>query len=234
MLEGHKSSIGILSPNLQYAIAQTAPPLSLPSTVLYLKVIYTILPNGEPNLDHYGAKSGTYDITGHTIMDFVNGLLSGSMIGTLMSPIATTNPPPTPVIEYPCYVVYAINKNGLAQFRKELDAASTDDFTANEYVNLVHVQDDGSVFNGHNLTPITTPVSPYPCHILYFLASVSPSSEGQDDLPDAFNLYVNVLQSNNTYRAGMLDPDIKNTGHRLRGGGGGGSGSGSGSGTSGP
>jgi hypothetical protein len=209
-----KPPLEAFSPKLQYPIA--AGTVATPTRVLYLRVIYATNSTYDPSLVSYGAKSGTYDLTGSNITSFISQVQSG----TITAPQINTTPngssdPLTPVIDYPCYIVYHVAKNGFAQFRKEMDAASTDDAdTAPEYVNLVHVLDDGTTIPGSNLQPnVPSNTSSSPCHILYFQTAACPSTQGQDLQPDGFNLYVYVKQANNAYKAGAIDPDIKNIGH---------------------
>ncbi|HEX4860783.1 MAG TPA: hypothetical protein VFV07_06065, partial [Rhizomicrobium sp.] len=196
------------SPNIAaYPIKQMTAS-SVPTKALYLKVVYTLDANGNPVLDHYGAKSGTFNLGTTTISGFTDMIRNGTL-GNPDVPLLSGSM--LPDILDPCYVVYALNQKGAAEFRRDMDGAQTSDATYYDYYNLTHVQDDGATYPGNNLMPITPPTDTSPCHIIYFVA-ISPSTPGDDDLTDSFNLNVNVRQPNDTFKAGTIDPDIKNTG----------------------
>jgi len=181
--------------NVDYAIQQTVSQSTL-QFIVYLKVNYSSS-NGS-NL------SGTYDYSQSGTFALPSGGLSAftDLIREGQTPTGGTPFPAgsIPVITAPSYVVFAIG--GPGNFRKNLDAVTTDDSVQGEYYNLTYVLDDGTTFPGNNLHTITY-TDQSPCHIMYFSAT-SPSTKGQQGLPDDFNLYLNL---------GKIDPSVKNTGH---------------------
>jgi hypothetical protein len=193
---------------------------NVPQQILYLILNYRDA-NGNMVFDPitgmllttYGAGSGIYPNT-MGITNFADSIRNGTIVLNPQTPIG---PNDHPQITDLSYVVFSIDKFDVAEFRRRLDATSTDDSHAGEYFNLVHYQDDGASFDGNNLHPLPAPTSPAKCHIVYFVAN-SPSTAGQSDPPvaDQFSLYVLIPKVPGPGTVPKtIDPDIKNTGHKF-------------------
>lgn len=164
--------------------------------MLYLRVQYTIESGHLSPVYSYGEVSGIYD-TGN-ISAFLNCVRTGDFSGlTRLSTIPTT--PPVPVIQYPSYIVMSLDPNGDAGF-STVERIRTDNDYPSDYFNLLLAPDDP--FN---------PSAPY--HIAYFRCK-SPSQRYVDTGEnDAFNLYLAFETPDGGSGTGMIDPDVRNSGH---------------------
>jgi hypothetical protein len=114
---------------------------------------------------------------------------------------------------YSSYVIFQLDPDPSLtwQYRYDADGIGTTDKTVNEYVNLIHLDDNGNPFPGGNdLTVDPNAQAPATkVHIAYFMAK-SGSANGTTMPPafDGFNLYINRPVTGDD----VIDPDIKNTG----------------------
>jgi hypothetical protein len=168
----------------------TNPPHN-PASILYLKVGYTVNPDGTiaPGYTYFDI-SGTYPLSGG-LHNFINSIRAGGPdISTRTSPL----PSDDPTITGPCFVLFSIPFDGAAQFSTTLAPIQTDDTMDQAYFNVQSAPD--SILH------------PSQSHIAYMQAT-SPSSRGLDH----FNLNVDVALSGGGTMPGTIDPAIKNTGH---------------------
>jgi hypothetical protein len=188
----------LVNPNANNTINTITPPAgSSPANILYLKVTYSLSDTGDAfaSYNYDTNYSGIYPL-GSGIRSFVKNLANidpQDRLG-LLPAASGQGQIPIPVIEDPCYIIFAVDPNGLAHFVTN-NAVKTDDDTAAEYFNLNAVQDSNLKYS-----------------TVYFRA-ISPSVNGYYDDVDSFNLYFNIDQESGGAVPGTIDPAIKNTGH---------------------
>ena len=178
-----------------------APSHSSPLSILYLKMLYIVRANGtlSPAYD-FDSTSGVYPYTNGTdFTNFLTSIKNNTVDTTKRLQVLPGGPasPPVPVIEDPCYIVYAVDMGGKAQFDTSQSSVTTDDPRV-EYFNLRAVTDDGTAAT--------------PAHIVYHNA-ISPSYNGMNNQTGFFNLQFLVMQPDGSVKASTLDPAIKNKGH---------------------
>lgn len=191
-------------------ITAAHPPWPLSQMIAYFKVRYS---GTSPPYSFSYAVAGYFN---QTLNIFLPRLLPSSTnpLGPPDTPIATYGPSNLDFdLGYACYVVFHLDPTQTWQYRYSADGIETNDTTPNEYLNLIHMDDQGGPIPGSGTVPNPSVPAPVPpVHVAYFAAKKG-SAKGtlmppSSALPDCFNLYVNIPSFGDC----EIDPDIKNTG----------------------
>ena len=188
MVQIRKASEGFLHSGATHSIPNKSPSPSgsIPQNILYLKVHYFL--NGDGTLSstyYFDEESGTYPI-GNGIAAFIDEIRDDNVDPS--NRLEALPDDDDPSIQYPCYVVFAVDMAGPVEVRP--DSAVLTDNTSDDYFNLVVAPD--------------YPDEPISYHIAYFRA-MSPSHNSVD----WFNIFTSLPGEP------AIDPAIKNTGHTI-------------------